>query len=507
MLLRYVDAVLRLRLHLSYCIVQQPLAWTLVHSFYACTGGFVFDIPHESCVSEPRNSGGKEREQLSHSSKVSPAGTPESSVSELGVSDEKEHQQLPDSFDLLGDGHLAAHSSRFGRDENTHLPGYNHVIDSYDNICGRKVITPAGFCFLLRAHPDLIPPVSAAHIAAMSKSDTIGKVLLIWQVFWFLVTCISHTAHLSLLEIVTITHAVCTILACLLWMHKPLNVAEPTPIIGNALERPCAVASPGPAPCDVCAECLRNRAGSACALMAMNSPRGYEHFLAVFGVRYRPESRYAEYPFLWCRASAADIFLRRLAFWKHSPPWYYEGVALSVHQQHSPRWERAWSGMGRAQHAFNEQAQPQDAGNTPQAQLVKPNSSLQAFLASQFTRDLAQSIQVALISTVYGSLHLLAWDSHFPSLVERTIWRVAPFVMCAGGLARVYDYSVRRPADVLHWTRGWRSLVFALPVYIAICAYIIASATLIVLSIRQLLFLPPDAYTLDSWTLHMPHIS
>ena len=100
----------------------------------------------------------------------------------------------------------------------------------------RFVLTPAGVRFLMRHAPRLIPDLSEDSLLDRSKADGIQKFLFLFQVFYFCVSCAERHAQLlslSLLEVSTLAHALCTFIVCLVWWKKPLNINEPTVIDGD----------------------------------------------------------------------------------------------------------------------------------------------------------------------------------------------------------------------------------------------------------------------------------
>ncbi|KLO15467.1 hypothetical protein SCHPADRAFT_824642, partial [Schizopora paradoxa] len=68
-------------------------------------------------------------------------------------------------------------------------------------------------------------------ITERAKSNSFGKTVMSFQVVWFCVSCASRLAEdlpLSLLEVSTLAHGLCTLASCAVWWRKPLNIASPT---------------------------------------------------------------------------------------------------------------------------------------------------------------------------------------------------------------------------------------------------------------------------------------
>ncbi|KAL8976474.1 MAG: hypothetical protein Q9205_007522, partial [Flavoplaca limonia] len=116
------------------------------------------------------------------------------------------------------------------------MGGYAFSIESADGAIlpsshTRAVLTPAGIMFCLSHEPNILPYVSPEQIKDKSKADGLKKTLVCAQATWFCVQCIARHAKslpLSLLELNTVAHALCTLVIYLLWWHKPLDVEEPT---------------------------------------------------------------------------------------------------------------------------------------------------------------------------------------------------------------------------------------------------------------------------------------
>jgi len=98
----------------------------------------------------------------------------------------------------------------------------------------RATLTVENIRSLLENEPDFTLPklqVPLTSITDRSKSSSLGKALLFVQVAWFCLNCASRLAQrlpLSLLEVSTLAHGVCTLASYAVWWSKPLNIDEPT---------------------------------------------------------------------------------------------------------------------------------------------------------------------------------------------------------------------------------------------------------------------------------------
>ena len=115
------------------------------------------------------------------------------------------------------------------------------VSDMHDKL-SRVTLTPTGVLHL--AEQGLYEHISDDNIRDKSKSDWLGKGLVILQVLWMILQCISRrAAHypLSPLEVHTLVHAGCALLVYCLWFKKPLDIKEPTVINCKGFENQLAL--------------------------------------------------------------------------------------------------------------------------------------------------------------------------------------------------------------------------------------------------------------------------
>ncbi|KLO06919.1 hypothetical protein SCHPADRAFT_672800, partial [Schizopora paradoxa] len=92
-------------------------------------------------------------------------------------------------------------------------------------------LSTEGVRFLMREYPDLLTIPTIESIKERAKSNSLGKAVLALQVVWFIVNCASRLAEnlpLSLMEVSTLAHGLCTLLTYFAWWSKPLNVEGPT---------------------------------------------------------------------------------------------------------------------------------------------------------------------------------------------------------------------------------------------------------------------------------------
>jgi hypothetical protein len=110
------------------------------------------------------------------------------------------------------------------------MGGFAANIDHlHNNQSDRVSITAEGILFL--AKNGCFYRIKKDAIADKSKADLLAKGLVCVQVLWMADQTIERQIAgypITLLEVHTLVHVVCTIIMFGLWMQKPLNVKDPT---------------------------------------------------------------------------------------------------------------------------------------------------------------------------------------------------------------------------------------------------------------------------------------
>lgn len=104
-------------------------------------------------------------------------------------------------------------------------------------------------------------------------------------------------------------------------------------------------------------------------------------------------------------------------------------------------------------------------------------------------------------SLLFGGLHLLAWNSPFPTETEKILWRVAslvtmlhPLSIIIGGLSILHvpiDSELTYVASVTY-------------AVVMMAALVLARVFLVVEAFRSLYYLPPASYE-NTWAANVPH--
>ncbi|KAK3389910.1 hypothetical protein B0H63DRAFT_105505 [Podospora didyma] len=120
----------------------------------------------------------------------------------------------------------------FAVDTSPSNPDHSEYIPGSPQIC----LAPEAVYVL--ASSGLIPDISSRYITDKSKADSLAKLLVIAQSMWMISQCImrwSSSLFVTPLELNTLAHAVCALLIYLLWWDKPLDITEPTLLVGDQI--------------------------------------------------------------------------------------------------------------------------------------------------------------------------------------------------------------------------------------------------------------------------------
>jgi hypothetical protein len=116
-------------------------------------------------------------------------------------------------------------------------------------------------------------------------------------------------------------------------------------------------------------------------------------------------------------------------------------------------------------------------------------------------KDQYESGRLALLvmafgATLFGGIHIGAWNFEFPSRTELIFWR------CASVFSAVYGITFIMSGVILE-TIAPKITAIILSMWTFL--YIAARLLLLVEIFRTLCFLPPDAY-ISTWTTNIPHV-
>jgi len=130
-----------------------------------------------------------------------------------------------------------------------------------------------------------------------------------------------------------------------------------------------------------------------------------------------------------------------------------------------------------------------------------------------------------LSSWVYGGVHLTPWASHFPTVLERMIWRAsgliivgAPVVFATSALIRNSNRTSRDVSNIyfgnMRWENffgfarsgKWGYFIYVLVLYFCALVYATARAYFVIEAFASLRSLPVGSYTSVNWVEMFPHL-
>ncbi|KAJ9322779.1 hypothetical protein DTO027B9_1285 [Paecilomyces variotii] len=117
-----------------------------------------------------------------------------------------------------------------------------------------------------------------------------------------------------------------------------------------------------------------------------------------------------------------------------------------------------------------------------------------------------------ICATLFGGIHCFSWNSHFPTPVERLLWRMSclvlaiePSILSAVSVYFAYWHDrnrktskMRREVTVSYVINNVLLLILSAP-------YVLGRLYLIVETVRSLFYLPPEVFVATNWPDYLPH--
>jgi hypothetical protein len=123
-------------------------------------------------------------------------------------------------------------------------------------------------------------------------------------------------------------------------------------------------------------------------------------------------------------------------------------------------------------------------------------------------RDFYFDLGVGAGAVLFGALHLLSWNQHFPTPIERLIWRVS--LCLAVGIPPLFlilSWTTIRITDLKVRWLFWCNVFVLLIAYILLpLVYILARGFVLVEGFRTLAFLPTGTFV-ATFTAEIPHLA
>jgi hypothetical protein len=417
-------------------------------------------------------------------------------------------------------------------------------------------LTPQGV--LLFRELNLLPSAEVLKhsVNDKNKTDSLAKGLVCFQAIWMLIQTVARKASglpVTLLELNTLAHVVCAVVLYVLWWDKPQDVKEPevirieNPSLAAFISFPAVyvrqhlslLGNGGPDENRHEDHAQPNNSSQTSSFEAQHPSSSHartpsdritclhpgQHLL---GTPFSNGSKTEELNLVQWDVERLHLLAR---LW--NPPENF-GRIIFPDASGSPRWTK--------RHKYNSE----------RASNLEINGNLgdeeQGYVSGSWFYSFSESMpMLALLSFLYGGIHLTSWNGHFPSNVEEMMWRISGSIVVSGGivvyvLTRISEWSwhslrpgsqpskrtsaaeftrtarrfmrkVVRPEIAVwrHWSfydvlssplftisglllRGWSLL------------YVIARVFLITEAFISLRNLPLGAYSTVNWVDTLPHI-
>jgi hypothetical protein len=148
--------------------------------------------------------------------------------------------------------------------------------------------------------------------------------------------------------------------------------------------------------------------------------------------------------------------------------------------------------------------------NLPKGGLEKRSRNFQnlPFSSGEFDEMFKQSaefdsvILIIILSTVYGSIHLTAWNFTFPSLLERIIWRISCIIIASSAPGVFLTAIAVDRMDGRYIIK----IFIALTLWLIAGLYSGARVFIIIESFISIRKLPLGVYVTVDWSKYIPHL-
>jgi hypothetical protein len=394
----------------------------------------------------------------------------------------------------------------------------------------RITLSPKGVCFLAEHEPSLLPDLSESEILDKSKANQLAKGLVCLQALWFLAQCITRLAQglaISLLELNTFAHTICTLIIYGLWWNKPLDIKQPTLIEDTRMDDICALMchfstisgdslflrfnKSGREPSPVLCLPHSSTAHSPPIIQSETSQAEQSQMDTI-----DKESK------LYMGQSIAGVYYSRNSYRPASGRRGELGILNQSRPAHTylPIDRRRWSLASQAYERYfpHESIEwklygylydymrnwPKEFGienimlDISKGYFFDLDGSFRAFLAA-FT----------IAGLLYGGLHLVAWNSPFTSHTQCLLWRISGIAIAASGPAVLMLMLI---SFVLANTMGvytFNGSYFLSDILVMgfFMFYFFARTYLVIECFLSFAYLSPSVVQQPTWSQYFPHIS
>ncbi len=352
--------------------------------------------------------------------------------------------------------------------------------------------TPSGILELARV--GLLPTMSPESVQDKSKADGLAKMLVILQAGWFLVVSIARTVRglpLTLLEVHTIIHIACAFGMYVIWFKKPYNVNSPQ-------------------------ICENQRVVDMAALFALNK----------FTKEFDHDCSYAK-EWVCVQNHTIDITHAREVH-RHA------STADIKVSNHFLRADRAAARLRRRGLHFVWAICEDGEASFGNVYTVSHRSDFRIYgrlerdvqRGGDKDRQFVKTFRFSqVIGVLYGGAHLSAWTAHFPTEIEKWMWRSTGITLAAAPIVYEVFTQLFSPDPQMTATlqkhlrlsdrsrkavRGLSCGVSMIPALLSVAiftVYPLLRVYLVAESFASLRNPPAGTYETVEWTDFIPHAS
>ena len=366
----------------------------------------------------------------------------------------------------------------------------------YDENGPVRTLEPQELQSLARKGEIDFPRITEKEIRDRSKGDVLSKGLVVIQTSWFILQCIARRIErlpITKLELVTLAFAALNFVTYALWWNKPLDVQCPVCVLkkqrkGKTEERKEADESSTQSPDDEKSERSGGQGTDTMAVLGMLlAAIGSAIWNAIVIVRKTPDAI--------GRATGTIVHAIQ------------DAIQRSVKYVRRHRWRTLWIGVeGAAEHGMDPvfSIAAMGAGGAGVGTMFYAGDS-------GGVSDWSIGIAGAVIATIFGAIHCVAWSFQFPSHAEQLIWRMASLSITCSPMVLVFVALGFRlleglDSDTPRWLKNVLGVPSLIGMFGSLVLYVLSRVALLVIALMSLRSLPPGAYETVHWTTFIPHV-
>jgi hypothetical protein len=422
---------------------------------------------------------------------------------------------------------------------------------------GRNTLTPYGV--LLMTHANLIPDVGHLNetIEDKTKADSFAKGLVCIQAGWMVIQTIARKVSglpITLLELNTLAHVTCALFMYIVWWCKPQNVNVPETIdIDGDLATLMMMASRtwhdmgsrdqlrslAPATPRLSTTKGDPRQSSTIYMHGTNEINPYLRNHVIETARGNDDANRSGHKIMGyvddansytidnineCMVDGGAVIL--------FPGQWLEGIPFTPSErkpihltgqsiEQMARISVKWTDPQNAQYV-DYLRKDWGPGSGTRTYLAKVASNIETY-GDLKGREMPELILLLGLCLLYGGIHATSWNGHFPTDIERSMWRVSSCLVAGTGVAFWLPWALLSVQEgvgaiLAGWLmeRGWGKVDDTFIYFLSLFVNAVAILMLLVYSFARLFLvteafisirsLPVGAYDTVSWVNVLPHV-